>query len=81
MNHPESETVEFKKSTAELKRGRKRSRKGAEKGAEKLSINEKVVYRLVKENPYASRQAIMEKTKMTKKTVEYNIAKLKSRGF
>ena len=55
--------------------------KGAEKGAEKLSINEKVIYRLVKENPYLSKQAMMEKGKMTKKTVEYNIAKLKSRGF
>lgn len=51
--------------------------KGVEKGVEKLSENERIIYNLIKDNSYISKETMMLKGNLTKKTVEYNISKLK----
>ncbi|MDP1758522.1 MAG: ATP-binding protein [Thermodesulfovibrionales bacterium] len=50
-----------------------------EKGAERLSANEAIMYALIKNNPYISKNEMMSHGSLTKKTVEYNLEKLKKR--
>lgn len=54
--------------------------KGVEKGVEKLSANENLIYTLIRNNPYISKIEMMSHGKLTKKTVEYNLEKLKKKG-
>ena len=55
-------------------------KKGVEKGVEKLSANENLIYTLIRNNPYISKIEMMSHGKLTKKTVEYNLEKLKKKG-
>jgi ATP-dependent DNA helicase RecG len=55
--------------------------KGVEKGVENLSANEKKIYTLIEKNPSISKGSMAKKGNLTKKTVEYNLEKLKARGF
>ena len=55
--------------------------KGVEKGVEKLSANENIIYTLIRNNPYISKIEMMSHGKLTKKTVEYNLEKLKKKGI
>ena len=48
-----------------------------EEGVEKLSVNEKVIYVLIANNPYISKNEMVSQGSLTKKTVEYNLEKLK----
>lgn len=57
----------------------KGAEKGAEKGLEKLSKNEEIICNLIKNNPYISKSAMVLQGNITKKTVEYNIEKLKKK--
>lgn len=52
-----------------------------EKGVERLSANEAIIYALIKNNPYISKNEMMSHGSLTKKTVEYNLEKLKKRGL
>ena len=52
-----------------------------EKGVEKLSANENIIYTLIRNNPYISKIEMMSHGKLTKKTVEYNLEKLKKKGI
>ena len=52
-----------------------------EKGVEKLSANENIIYTLIRNNPYISKIEMMSHGKLTKKTVEYNLEKLKKKGL
>ena len=51
------------------------------KGVEKLSANENIIYTLIRNNPYISKIEMMSHGKLTKKTVEYNLEKLKKKGI
>ena len=55
--------------------------KGAEKGVENLSANEKTIYTLIEKNPSISKGSMAKTGNLTKKTVEYNLEKLKAKGF
>ena len=55
--------------------------KGVDKGVEMLSGTELKIIELVKQQPAISKQGIMGKGSLSKKTVEYNIQKLKSKGL
>lgn len=65
--------------------GKKGLEKGVErvveKGAERVSANEAIIYALIKNNPYISKNEMMSHGSLTKKTVEYNLEKLKKRGL
>ena len=54
---------------------------GVEKGVEKLLVNERIIYNLIKSNPYISKKTMMLQGNLTKKNVEYNIEKLKKKGI
>lgn len=49
------------------------------RGVEKLSANENLIYTLIRNNPYISKIEMMSHGKLTKKTVEYNLEKLKKK--
>ncbi len=55
--------------------------KGIERGAENLSVNEKTIYGLIRKNPSISKEAMAAEGNLTKKTVEYNLMKLKVKGL
>jgi len=55
--------------------------KGVEKGVENLSVNEKTIYGLIRKNPSISKEAMAAEGNLTKKTVEYNLMKLKVKGL
>ena len=55
--------------------------KGVEEGVENLSANEGIIYRLIKNNPSISKREITINGRMSKKTVDYNINKLKQKGI
>lgn len=55
--------------------------KGVEKGVEKFPEKEIIILSLIKNNPKISKKQIQIEGKLTKKSVEYNIAKLKEKGF
>jgi ATP-dependent DNA helicase RecG len=55
--------------------------KGVEKGVENLSQKERIIVDLIKKNPYISKEEMIRKGKITKKTVEYNIEKLKKKNI
>jgi len=59
----------------------KGAEKGVEKGAENLSVNEKTIYGLIRKNPSISKEAMAAEGNLTKKTVEYNLMKLKVKGL
>jgi len=54
---------------------------GVEKGVEKLSEKQKIILSLIRKNPGISKKQIAIKGKLSKKSVEYNIRKLKKRGI
>jgi ATP-dependent DNA helicase RecG len=54
---------------------------GVEKGVEKLSPNERTLYDLIRNNPSISKAAMSAKGNLTKKSVEYNLVKLKTNGL
>ncbi len=56
-------------------------KKGVEEGVENLSVNEGIIYRLIKNNPSISKREITINGRMSKKTVDYNINKLKQKGI
>ncbi len=62
-------------------RKEKGAEEGAEKGAEKLAAAEIKIIRLVGRMPAISKQEIMRRGRLSKKTVEYNIQKLKQKGI
>jgi predicted HTH transcriptional regulator len=45
-----------------------------------LSEKEQLILELIKQNPQISKEAIIEKSGLTKKAIEYNIEKLKKKG-
>ncbi len=53
----------------------------AEKGVENLSDNEIIILNLVGKNPVISKEEMMIQGNLTKKTVEYNVDKLKQKGL
>jgi len=55
--------------------------KGVEKGVERLSSNEQVIIGLIKGNPSISKGEMIAQGGLSKKTVEYNIQKLKNKGI
>ena len=55
--------------------------KGVERGVENLSVNEKTIYGLIRKNPSISKQAMAAEGNLTKKTIEYNLLKLKVKGL
>lgn len=55
--------------------------RGVEKGVENLSPNESAIYDLICKNPAISKAAMVVEGNLTKKTVEYNLAKLKTKGL
>ncbi len=55
--------------------------KGTEKGVEKLSEKENIIINLIRKNPRISKQKLCIKGKLNKKSVEYNIIKLKEKGI
>ena len=54
--------------------------KGVERGVKNLSANEKIIYNLIRKNPSISKETMASEGKLTKKTVEYNLTKLKRRA-
>lgn len=56
-------------------------RKGVEKGVEKLSENEQKIIELISEKPVISKAEMVEKGRLSKKTVEYNVESLKKKGI
>ncbi|NOQ55847.1 MAG: winged helix-turn-helix transcriptional regulator [Nanohaloarchaea archaeon] len=77
MQDKESETVEFKESFVGFFSARF-ERKGVEKGVEKLlSEKEKIILELLQNNPTISKKQIEKSSKLKKKAIDYNIAKLK----
>jgi ATP-dependent DNA helicase RecG len=63
------------------KGGESKEKRLVEKGVEKLSANENLIYTLIRNNPYISKNEMMSQGSLTKKTVEYNIEKLKKKGI
>lgn len=59
---------------------RKGVEKGAVKGVEKLSEKEQKIINLILGDPSISKAEMVEKGKLSKKTVEYNIESLKRKG-
>ena len=55
--------------------------KGVEKGVENLSAIEIAIYTLIENNPSISKDSMAKTGNLTKKTVEYNLEKLKAKGF
>ncbi|MAH46318.1 hypothetical protein CMI37_10835 [Candidatus Pacearchaeota archaeon] len=55
--------------------------KGVEKGVERISENERTIINLIKNDPYISKSEMIIKGKLTKKSIEWNIEKLKQRGL
>ncbi|MDO9289240.1 MAG: hypothetical protein Q7T83_10660, partial [Thermodesulfovibrionales bacterium] len=55
--------------------------RGVEKGVDRLSANETLIYSLIKNNPHISKIEMMSQGSLTKKTVEYNLEKLKKKGI
>jgi ATP-dependent DNA helicase RecG len=52
-----------------------------EKGVEKLSRKQRIIIDLIKQNPAISKKMIEKKADLSKKSVEYNIKKLKKMGL
>lgn len=74
-----ADTVSSKESAK--RRGVGGVEKGVEKGVENLSANEKKIYTLIEKNPSISKGSMAKTGNLTKKTVEYNLEKLKAKGF
>ena len=55
--------------------------KGVEKGVEKLSRKQRIIIDLIKQNPSISKKMIEKHGDLLKKSVEYNIKKLKKMGL
>ena len=55
--------------------------KGVEKGVEKLSRKQRIIIDLIKQNPSISKKMIEKHGDLSKKSVEYNIKKLKKMGL
>ncbi|MBI1884023.1 MAG: putative DNA binding domain-containing protein [Chlamydiae bacterium] len=54
--------------------------KGVEKGVEKLTSAEKMILSFIKKNPHISKKEILLKGKLSKKTIDLSIKKLKEKG-
>ncbi|MBU1204158.1 MAG: hypothetical protein KKG60_03775 [Nanoarchaeota archaeon] len=57
------------------------TKRGVEKGVEITSEKGETIISLIKENPKISKEQIRQKGKLSKKSVEYNIQKLKDKGL
>jgi len=55
--------------------------RGVERGVETPSEKQQIIIALIKTNPRISKEQLRKQGKLTKKTVEYNISKLKQKGF
>ena len=67
-----------------FRRKYKESEKGIEKGVEKgveISEKQRIILNLIKEMPNISKERLKIKGGLTKKSVEYNIEKLKQKGL
>ncbi len=54
---------------------------GVEKGVEKLSEKQKIIVTLIRQNNQISKEEMVKKGNISKKTVEYNINVLKGKGI
>ena len=55
--------------------------KGVEKGVEKLTEKERIILKLIIENAKISKEEMEHQGNLTKKSIEYNIRKLKDKGL
>ena len=55
--------------------------KGVERGVEKLTEKEQIILKLIIENAKISKEEMEHQGNLTKKSIEYNIRKLKDKGL
>ena len=72
------ERPDLQKNSYQQRMGIKR---GVEKGVENLSDKQKIIIDLIKQNHSISKKQIEIQGNLSKKSVEYNIKKLKKRGL
>ncbi|MCK5661510.1 MAG: transcriptional regulator, partial [Methanosarcinales archaeon] len=78
--------VDFKKemggfSTTFYRTPAELTEKGVEKGVEKLTEKEQIILKLIIENAKISKEEMEHQGNLTKKSIEYNIRKLKDKGL
>lgn len=70
--------VRFRRNEARFLEG---VEKGVEKGVENLSPYERKIYELIRQDRHISKKEMMSRGRLTKKIVEYNLEKLKTKGI
>lgn len=61
--------------------GEKVVEKGVEKGVESLPVAERKIMEMIETNPVISKKQMVETGNLSKKTIEYNLEKLKRKGL